>query len=126
MYALSAKAAAPRVLGVVVFSFEMKLALTLVLLALVAVSSLPGSLTAPANAQPEEPMQDVPPALHYAVDGQEGDDNGGPDILLITLTTVAVFGGAAVLTSLLYLVRRSIGFEPHRPPEGDESGGEEH
>jgi methionine-rich copper-binding protein CopC len=54
------------------------------------------------------------------------ETDGGPDILLITLITVAVIGGAAVLTSLLYLVRRSIGFEPHRPPEGDESGGEEH
>ncbi len=103
----------------------MRLALALTLVVLVAAASLPASLTAPAYAQ-SEPMQDGPPAVHYAVGGQEGDDNGGPDILLTTLITVAVFGGAAVLTSLLYLVRRSIGFEPHRPPEGDESGGEEH
>ncbi len=83
----------------------MRLALALTLVVLVAAASL---MASPAYAQ-------VQPT-----------ENGGPDILLITLITVAVFGGAAVLTSLLYLVRRSIGFEPHRPPEDDESGGEEH
>ncbi len=71
-----------------------------------------------------EPSQS--PAQGVDAETEEGDDDDGPDILLITLITVAVFGGAAVRTSLLYLVRRSVGFEPHRPPEGDESGGEEH
>lgn len=71
-----------------------------------------------------EPSQS--PAQGVDAETEDGDDDDGPDILLITLITVAVFGGAAVLTSLLYLVRRSIGFEPHRPPEGDESGDEEH
>ena len=72
----------------------------------------------------QEPSQS--PAQGVDAETEDGDDDDGPDILLITLITVAVFGGAAVLTSLLYLVRRSIGFEPHRPPEGDESGDEEH
>ena len=115
----------------------MKPVLALLPLTLAAALALPAS---PAYSQIElseaeppevlgesgapEPSQS--PAQGVDAETEDGDDDDGPDILLITLITVAVFGGAAVLTSLLYLVRRSIGFEPHRPPEDDESGGEEH
>ncbi len=47
-----------------------------------------------------------------------GDD--GPDILLTALITTGVAGGVAVLFTLGYLVRRRIGYDPHRPPEGGE------
>ncbi|KKL10270.1 hypothetical protein LCGC14_2557500, partial [marine sediment metagenome] len=50
------------------------------------------------------------------------ETNGGPDILLIALITTASMGGAAVLFTLGYLLRRRIGFEPHRPPEDKEEG----
>lgn len=56
----------------------------------------------------------------------EPADNGGPDILLTVLITTGVIGGAAALATLLYLVRRAIGFDWHRPPEGDEGTGGEH
>ena len=52
-----------------------------------------------------------------------GDD--GPDILLAALITTGVAGGAAVLFTLGYLLRRRIGYEPHRPPE-DGEGDEGH
>ena len=54
------------------------------------------------------------------------DDDDGPDILLLALLTTASVGGAAVLFTLGYLVRRRIGHDPHRPPEGDEGGGGDH
>ncbi len=57
---------------------------------------------------------------------QEEDDDDGPDVLLMALLTTAGIGGAAVLFTLGYLLRRRIGFDPHRPPEGDEDGGGEH
>ena len=55
-----------------------------------------------------------------------GDDGDGPDILLTALVTTASVGGAAVLLTLGYLLRRRVGFEPHRPPPSDEDEGEEH
>jgi len=48
------------------------------------------------------------------------DDDDGPDILLLALITIASVGGAAVLFTLGYFLRRRIGYEPHRPPEGGE------
>ncbi len=80
----------------------MKLAMALLLAALVA------SLASPAYAQ-------MDPA-----------DNGGPDILLTALITTGVIGGAAALATLLYFLRRAIGFDWHRPPEGDEGADGEH
>jgi methionine-rich copper-binding protein CopC len=47
-------------------------------------------------------------------------DDDGPDILLAALITIAVVGGAAVLFTLAHLLRRRIGYEPHRPPENGE------
>jgi methionine-rich copper-binding protein CopC len=67
----------------------------------------------------------APPGTATPEDGEEsgdGDDDDGPDILLLSLITIASVGGAAVLFSLGYLLRRRIGYEPHRPPEGDEEG----
>ncbi len=80
----------------------MKLALALLLVVLMA------PLTSPAYAQ-------IEPA-----------ENGGTDILLTALITTAVIGGAAALATLLYFVRRAIGFDWHRPPEGDEDADGEH
>jgi len=53
--------------------------------------------------------------------GDAGDDDG-PDILFLALVTTAGVGVAAVLFTLGYLLRRRIGYEPHRPPEGGEEG----
>ena len=54
--------------------------------------------------------------------GGGGQEDGGPDILLIALLTTATGGGAAVLLTLGYLLRRRIGYEPHRPPAGGDEG----
>ncbi len=81
----------------------MKLALALLLAALMASLMAP-----PAYAQ-------VEPA-----------ENGGPDILLTALITTGVIGGAAALATMLYFLRRAIGFDWHRPPEGDEDADGEH
>jgi len=51
---------------------------------------------------------------------------GGPDILLTALLTIAVAGGAAVVATLGYVLRRKIGFDPHRPPKDEGGGGAGH
>ncbi len=56
----------------------------------------------------------------------EPAENGGPDILRTALITTGVIGGGAALATLLYFLRRRIGFDWHRPPEGDEGAGGEH
>jgi methionine-rich copper-binding protein CopC len=70
---------------------------------------------------------ETPPPVTPSPEGETetGDTNDGPDILLLALITIASVGGAAVLFTLGYLLRRRIGYEPHRPPEDDE-GGEGH
>ncbi len=77
----------------------------------------------PAPTPSETPPPATPPAGGDP-DTAPADDDGGPDILLTALVTTASVGGAAVLLTLGYLLRRRIGFEPHRPPPGDEDGGE--
>ena len=85
---------------------------------------------APEHAELDEPPSET--ARHEDTlqpDGpmrQEGDDDDAPDVLLTALLTTAGIGGAAVLFTLGYLLRRRIGFDLHRPPEGDEDGGGEH
>ena len=71
----------------------------------------------------------TPPPTTPPADGTtagSGADGDGPDILLTALVTTASVGGAAVLLTLGYLLRRRIGFEPHRPPPSDEDEGGEH
>jgi len=63
-------------------------------------------------------------ATETASGGPEPEEGGGgPDILLTALLTIAVAGGAAVVATLGYVLRRAIGFDPHRPPEDEEGGG---
>jgi len=67
----------------------------------------------------------APTAAPTVGPGGGGQEDGGPDILLIALLTTATGGAAAVLLTLGYLLRRRIGYEPHRPPaDGDE--GDQH
>lgn len=75
----------------------------------------------PSPTAGETPLPTTPSPEGSTTTGDTGDD-GGPDILLLALITVAIVGGAAALVTLGYLVRRRIGYEPHRPPEGDEEG----
>jgi methionine-rich copper-binding protein CopC len=49
-----------------------------------------------------------------------GGGDSGPDILQTALITVAVMAGAAGTSLLLYMFRRAIGFDLHRPPEDGE------
>ena len=53
-----------------------------------------------------------------------GDGDGAPDIVQVALLTIAGAGGAAVLLTLGYLIRRRIGYEPHRPARDGEEGEE--
>ncbi len=84
----------------------------------VTTGSTPAPSPLPGTPVPETPSPD-------GEAGTEDGDDDGPDILFVALITIASVGGAAVLFTLAYLLRRRIGYEPHRPPEGDE-GGEGH
>ncbi len=73
------------------------------------------------------PDETPPPATPSSGGAQAGTgDDDDSDILLIAVITIAAVGGAAVLTTLGYILRRRIGFEPHRPPTDDDGGGGGH
>ena len=75
-----------------------------------------GTATATATPEPGATATATPtPAA-----GEPGDDD--QDILTIALITIGVGGGAAALGLVLYLVRRRIGFDWHKPPEDGEGG----
>lgn len=82
-----------------------------------------GAAATPPPALGETRPPETPPAGGQE-GGAEGDD--GPDILLMALITIAAAGGAAVLATLGYWLRRRIGFDPHRPPEGGQGDGGDH
>jgi methionine-rich copper-binding protein CopC len=83
-----------------------------------------GPAATPSTADDDTPPPATPPADETTSDSE--DDGNGPDILLTALVTIASVGGAAILLTLGYLLRRRVGFEPHRPPPSDEDEGEEH
>jgi len=73
-----------------------------------------------AGGTPVPPPSPTPTETPPAGTPTQEDDDDGPDILLLALITIASVGGAAVLFTLGYFLRRRIGYEPHRPPEGGE------
>ncbi len=77
----------------------------------------------PSPAPGETPLP-VTPSPDGGTENGDADDDDGPDILFLALITIAIVGGVAVLFTLGYFLRRRIGYEPHRPPEGDEGGGD--
>jgi len=79
------------------------------------------AVPSPSPTPGETPLPVTPSPEGGTVTGDAGNDDG-PDILLLALITIASVGGAAVLFTLGYFLRRRIGYEPHRPPEGDEEG----
>lgn len=54
--------------------------------------------------------------------GSEAAGGGVEDILLKALLTTGVAWGIALVVTVLHLVRKRIGFEPHAPPPAEESG----
>lgn len=78
-----------------------------------SLTQAPTTAAAPGTASP------VPTRNPDAVD--EGD--GGTDVTEIALITAGIVGILAVLTLIGYLVRRAVGFDPHRPKPG---GGDDH
>ncbi len=89
-----------------------------------AATASPTATATPSPAADDTPPPATPPAGETTTDSE---DNGNePDILLTALVTTASVGGAAILLTLGYLLRRRVGFEPHRPPPSDEDEGEEH
>ena len=84
----------------------------------------PTATATPSPTADDTPPPATPPADETTTDS--GDESDGPDILLTALVTTASVGGAAILLTLGYLLRRRIDFEPHRPPPTDEDEGQEH
>lgn len=85
-------------------------------------------LPSPTPSPTRSPAASTPGAGGDEAAAAAAADGDGPDILLTALITIASVGGAAVLFTVGYFVRRRIGYEPHRPPEDDEGGdaGEDH
>ena len=75
----------------------------------------------PSPTSVETPLPVTPSPGGGAGTANTGDADR-PDILFLALITTASAGGAAVLFTLAFLLRKRIGYEPHRPPEGSEEG----
>jgi hypothetical protein len=58
--------------------------------------------TTPASGETDAP-----------VDESDGDDD--PDILPLALLTIGAAGAVALIALIGYLVRRGVGYDPHRP-----------
>jgi hypothetical protein len=52
--------------------------------------------------------------------------NNGPDVLLMVLLTVGAAAAAAFLGLIGYVIRKRIGFWPHRPQPQEGAAAEEH
>jgi len=88
-------------------------------------SPTPGGTPPPVTPSPQggTPAPSLKPP-EGGTGTEDASDDDGPDILFLALITTASAGGAAMLFTLAYLLRRRIGYEPHRPPEdGGEGGG---
>lgn len=81
----------------------------------------------PESCGPRPPDAGTTPGATPSATPDSGSENGdgddGPDILAISLITAAAVIGLAALGLVLYLVRRRIGFFPHKPPSGEGGGG---
>lgn len=78
----------------------------------------------PERVSPDETPSPTPPPSGDA-QVRTGDDDDS-DIFLIAVIAIAAVGGVAVLATLGYLLRKRIGFEPHRPPTDDDGDGGGH
>ena len=61
----------------------------------------------------------------FAFSGQQ-QRNNGPDVLLMVLLTLGVAAAAAFLSLIGYLIRKRVGFWPHRPQPQEGAGSEDH
>ena len=84
------------------------------------------NVTQEASPAPTSPPAPFPRTSPTAAPTSGGGDGGGPDILELALLTIAAAAGAAVIGLVGYLIRRRIGYFPHRPPPRDGSEQEHH
>lgn len=68
----------------------------------------------PAPGETERPQETPEPGL------DEADD--GPDVLLLALLTVGVVGAAGGVGLIGFVLRKKIGFDPHKPGPGPGDG----
>ena len=61
----------------------------------------------------------------FAFGGQQ-QRNNGPDVLLMVLLTLGAAAAAAFLSLIGYVVRKRVGFWPHRPQPQEGAGSEDH
>lgn len=91
----------------------------------VTLSPTPAEGTPAATPSPAEATPAATPSPEEGAETEDAGDDDGPDILFLALITIGSVGGAAVLFTMGYLLRRRLRYEPHRPPE-DEGGGGGH
>jgi hypothetical protein len=83
---------------------------------------LAGGATQQATGAPAGSASITPTPI---VIDEEPEEDNGPDVGLLAALTIGVAGIAAVVAVIGYIVRRRVGYEPHRPPdraEGEPEG----
>lgn len=107
------------------------------LILLSAISSPSTQAADPAPVLANQPADTPPPGTGATVSAttsatpaaspvviDEGDDD--PDIDKYAFLTIGAAGAAAVIGTIGYLIRRRVGFDPHRPGGGGDSPGDHH
>jgi hypothetical protein len=102
------------------------LCLPLVLLATAAASQTPEpGATAPAAVSASPAPTSGRPSASATPNASPiapGTSSSGPDILKYSLLTIGAAGAAGVILLIGYLVRRRVGYDPHREKPGGDDG----
>ena len=99
----------------------MLVAVAFVVVALLGIAPQPKQ----AFAADDHSMRTSSGSTYTFAQAQQQDDDG-PDRTELVLWTLAASGAAAVLASIGYVIRKRVGFWPHRPPPRDGSHPEDH
>jgi len=95
----------------------------LILLSAISSPSTQAAGPPPGTGATASPTSSATPAASPVVI-DEGDDD--PDIDKYAFLTIGAAGAAAVIGTIGYLIRRRVGFDPHRPGGGGDSPGDHH
>jgi hypothetical protein len=85
-------------------------------------ATTPAAVSASPAQTSARPLVSATPAASPIADGSSGNS---PDILKYALLTIGAAGAAGVILLIGYLVRRRVGYDPHREKPGD-GGGDHH
>ena len=88
----------------------------------------PACLAEGATHRPTAPVagEETPAPTPEPTTGSEGDGDDDLSVSELALITIGIAAAAAVVGVAAYFFRRRVGYEPHAPKDGGESGDDDH